>query len=62
MVEQDNGVAQMGWKKIGDAFEILNGRVRRPGSRVKASLDASQWAARGQGGSTESYPGTVPGG
>ena len=29
----------------GEAFEILNGRVRRPGNRVKASLAALQWAA-----------------
>ena len=28
-----------------EAFEILNGRVRRPSSRPKASLAAIQWAA-----------------
>ena len=42
---QGNGVEQMGRKKTGDASEILNGRVRRPGSRVKASLAALQRTA-----------------
>ena len=36
-------------KKTGDAFEILNGRAQRPGSRVKASLAALQWAAERAG-------------
>ena len=37
---------QMGRKPINaDAFEILNGRVVRPGHGPKASLAALQWAA-----------------
>ena len=39
----------MGRKKIGDSYEILNGRVKRPGSSVKASIAALQWAAERAG-------------
>ena len=35
----------MGRKGTEDAFEILNGRVIRPGHGPKASIAALQWAA-----------------
>lgn len=43
-MEQGDGVVQMG-RKGADVFVILNGRVKRPSGRVKASLAALQWAA-----------------
>ena len=46
---QINRVVLMGRKKIGDSYEILNGRVKRPGSSVKASIAALQWAAERAG-------------
>lgn len=48
-VGQGNGVAQMGQKKIGDAFEILYGLVRSPSNRPKASPAAFQWDAERTG-------------